>query len=603
MKGIRRIIWMTRGYWKTAFGALVSLLLVNAANLYAPQLLRQLIDQGITALNMEVIWRVVILLVVLALGRGVFNFLQGYWTEATSQGIAYQLRNRIFEKLQKLSFSYHDQAQTGKLMTRMTSDVEMVRMFAGNGLLQLVSALVLLVGTTVILFSMNVTLTLIFLAMLPFIGVVMGLFIMKVMPLAKVVQQMLGNLNTVLQENLAGMRVVKAFAREDFEHNRFAVTNQDLKEQNVKLINIFASFFPLIFLFANLGTVGVVWVGGLQVIGQRLSLGELVAFLGYQGFFLMPIFMFGFIGSALSRAEASAERLFEVIDAQSEVQNRPGAVPLPPVKGQVVFDQVSFRYAGSDQDVVSGLSFEVPPEQTVAVLGKTGAGKSSIINLIPRFYDVSSGRVLIDGHDVRDVTLDSLRSQIGIVLQETTLFTGTIRENIAYGRPGATQAEIEEAAKIAQAHDFILDQPQGYDTLIGERGVGLSGGQKQRIAIARTILLDPRILILDDSTSSVDAETEYKIQQALENLRQGRTSFIIAQRISTVRKADLILLLDNGKLAASGTHAALMQSSELYTEILETQFGDRAEVDDAVAREADAVAREDDAVEEEEVAK
>jgi ATP-binding cassette subfamily B protein len=260
------------------------------------------------------------------------------------------------------------------------------------------------------------------------------------------------------------------------------------------------------------------------------------------------------------------------------VTDRPGALPLPPVQGRVQFEDVSFRYAGMDSNVIGGLSFTVEPNQTVAVLGKTGAGKSSIINLIPRFYDVTGGRVLIDGRDVRDVTIESLRAQIGIVLQETTLFTGTIRENIAYGRPGASEVEIEAAARVAQAHEFILEQPQGYDTLIGERGVGLSGGQRQRIAIARTILLDPRILILDDATSSVDAETEYKIQQALEDLRQGRTSFVIAQRISTVRSADLILLLDEGRLAASGTHAALLASSELYTEILETQFGDHAEL-------------------------
>jgi ATP-binding cassette subfamily B protein len=281
------------------------------------------------------------------------------------------------------------------------------------------------------------------------------------------------------------------------------------------------------------------------------------------------------IGSMLSRAEASAERLFEVIDAQSEIQDKPGAVPLPPVTGWVVFENVSFRYAGSEQDVVSELSFEAQPNQTVAILGKTGSGKSSIINLIPRFYDVTQGRVLIDGHDVRDVTIESLRSQIGIVLQETTLFTGTIAENIAYGRPNATMEAVIAAARAAQAHDFIQEQPQGYDTLIGERGVGLSGGQKQRVAIARTLLLDPRILILDDSTSSVDAETEYKIQKALETLREGRTSFVIAQRISTVRNADM---MDGGKLIASGTHAELLQSSEAYTEILETQFGDHAEL-------------------------
>jgi len=578
MKGVRRTLLYLGPYWKTALGALLSLLLVNAANLYAPQLLRQLIDEGISPGNMQRIWVVAGLLVLIAVVRGIFNFFQSYWSEVTSQGIAYELRNAIFEKLQRLSFSYHDRSQTGKLMTRMTSDVELVRMFTGNGLLQLISAVLLLIGTLVILFSMSWLLTLIFLAMLPFIGVIFGLFIRRVMPLAKNVQVKLQNLNTVLQENLAGIRVVKGFAREDYEHQRFDTSNQELLHENVNLIYLFSSFFPLIFLIANLGTVGVVWAGGLQVIGQQITLGELVAFLGYQGFFLMPVFMLGFVGSMLSRAEASAERIFEVVDAKSEIQEKPGALPLPPVEGRVTFEHVAFRYIGSDQNVVSDLSFTAEPNQTVAVLGKTGAGKSSIINLIPRFYDVTGGRVMIDGINIRDVTLESLRSQIGIVLQETTLFSGSIRENIAYGRPDAAMEDVIAAAKTAQAHEFILQQPQGYETLIGERGTGLSGGQKQRIAIARTLLVNPRILILDDSTSSVDAETEYKLQQAIEDLREGRTSFVIAQRISTVRKADLILVLEGGQLIASGTHAELLKSSEAYTEILETQFGDHAEL-------------------------
>jgi ATP-binding cassette subfamily B protein len=322
----------------------------------------------------------------------------------------------------------------------------------------------------------------------------------------------------------------------------------------------------------------VVWFGGLQVIGESLSMGELVAFLGYVNFLLMPIFMIGMIGSMLGRAEASAQRIFEVIDTQSDVQNRADAIPLPPIKGRVAFNDVSFRYFSSGENVLCNVSFTAEPGQVIAIMGKTGAGKSSIINLIPRFYDVTSGRVTIDSYDVRQVTLDSLRSQVGIVLQETTLFSGTIRENIAYGRPEATLEEVMAAAKAAQAHEFIMETPGGYDTEVGERGVGLSSGQKQRVAIARTLLVDPRILILDDSTSSVDAETEYKIQQALQQLMIGRTSFIIAQRISTVRNANLILLLDNGNLVAQGSHEELMRTSELYADILETQFGEHAEL-------------------------
>lgn len=582
MKGISRIILFTRKYWKTALGALLSLIIVNAANLYSPQLLRSLIDDGIAKLDMNRIWIIAGILVLVAVGRGLFNFLQGYLTEITSQNIAFDLRNTIYDKLQRLSFSYHDRSQTGKLMTRMTSDVELTRTFAGSGLLQLISAVILLIGTLTILFSMNAGLTLIFLAMIPPIGAIFVLFVKKVMPMSRAIQQKLGALNTVLQEDLAGIRIVKAFAREDFEQGRFNERNQDLFSVNVAMASFFSTFFPLVFFIANLGVVGVVWVGGLNVINASMSLGELVAFVGYQGFFLMPIFMLGFIGSSLSRAEASAQRLFEVIDAQSDVQDRPGAIELPRVKGEVAFENVSFKYIGSDTNVVEDLTFDAKPNQTVAILGRTGAGKSSIINLIPRFYDVTEGRVLIDGIDVRDVTLKSLRSQIGIVLQETTLFTGTIRENLAYGRPEASFKEVEAAAKAAQAHEFILAQPDGYDTLIGERGAGLSGGQRQRIAIGRALLMNPRILIMDDSTSSVDVETEYQIQQALEELRQGRTTFIIAQRISTVRNADLILLMDNGRLLAQGRHHDLLQTSELYAEILETQFDDRAELITAV---------------------
>lgn len=582
MKGIRRALVYMRHYWKTALGAFLSLLLVNAANLYSPQLLRQLIDDGISKMNMQRIWLVAALLVLVALVRGVFNFLQGYLSEVTSQGVAFELRNEIFTRLQNLGFSYHDRAQTGKLMTRMTSDVELVRMFAGNGLLQLTSAVILMIGTLVILFSMNAMLTLIFFAMLPPIALIFSLFVRKVMPFSHTVQQKLGALNNVLQENLAGVRVVKAFAREEYEVQRFEEKNQDLFKENVNLVRLFSTYFPLIFTIGNLGVVGVIWVGGLQVIGQHLSLGELVAFAGYQGFFLMPVFTLGMVGSMISRAEASAQRIFEVIDARSDVQDRPNAIELSHARGAVEFDRVTLRYAGAEQNVIEGISFKALPNQTVAILGKTGSGKSSIINLIPRFYDVTSGAVRVDGVDVRDVTLQSLRRQIGIVLQETTLFSGTIRENIAYGQPGAGLEDIVAAARTAQAHEFISEFPDGYDTLIGERGVGLSGGQKQRIAIARALLLNPRILIMDDSTSSVDAETEYKIQQALETLRQNRTTFVIAQRISTVRNADLILLLDEGRLVGAGTHAELMECCELYAEILATQFAGRAELDAAV---------------------
>jgi len=575
MKSLRRALTFLSNYRLTAIGSFLCLVLVNAANLAAPQLLRLLIDRGITGLDMAWVWYCVAGLLVVAVGRGIFNFLQGYWSEVTAQGVAFDMRNAIFAKLQALSFSYHDRAQTGKLMTRMTSDVDIVQMFVGKGLMQLLSALILFFGTIVVLFFMNWQLSLVVLAVVPIIAGFFVYFVRGIMPVALRVQQKLSALNTTLQENLAGVRVVKAFAREPYELSRYLDQNQDLLNESIGLISKFTGLFPSVFFLGNVATLGVVGVGGLLVIQHSLSIGELVAFIGYNTFLLMPLFMMGMIGAMLSRAEVSAKRVFEVLDAQSEVHDKADASPLPAIKGEVTFDNVCFRYFKGGEDVLRDVTFTARPGQAVAILGQTGSGKSSIINLIPRFYDVSEGRVLIDDHDVRSVTLDSLRSQIGIVLQETTLFSGTIRENIAYGCPAATTEEIRRAAKAAQAHEFIQQLPEKYETIVGERGVGLSGGQKQRIAIARALLVDPHILILDDSTSSVDAETEYKIQEALQTLMKGRTSFIIAQRISTVRNADLILLLDQGKLAAQGTHADLMQTSELYVSILETQFGER----------------------------
>jgi ATP-binding cassette subfamily B multidrug efflux pump len=578
MKNVTRALTYLNNYLPIAIGGGLALVLVNLANLLSPQLLRILIDEGIQPLNLSRIWQVALFLVGLALFRGIFNFLQGYWSEVASQGVAYDLRNKIFEKLQNLSFSYHDQSQTGKLMTRMTSDVEITRMFVGRGFMMMLSAILMLVGTLIIMFLMNWKLSLILLAVIFLILLLFVIFVRQILPVALAVQRKLGALNTILQENLAGMRVVKAFAREEYETDRYLNQNQELLTENLNLVRLFSSVFPIIFLIANMGVVVVIWYGGIQVISNNLSLGELVAFNGYILFLLMPIFQMGLLGAMLSRAEASAARIFEVMDAQSEVENRPDAVQMPPLKGEVEFSNVGFKYVGSDQDVISNISFRAEPGEIIAILGQTGAGKSSIINLIPRFYDVTSGNVIVDGYDVREVTLESLRSQIGIVLQETSLFSGTLRENIAYGRPDASLEDVMDAAKASQAHDFINGLPEGYETLVGERGVGLSGGQKQRVAIARALLVDPRILILDDSTSSIDAETEYNIQQALNELMKDRTSFVIAQRISTVRNADKIIILENGRLAAQGRHEELLKSSELYAEILETQFGERAEL-------------------------
>ncbi|MDX6381433.1 MAG: ATP-binding cassette, subfamily multidrug efflux pump [Rubrobacteraceae bacterium] len=552
----------------------MALLVASAASLATPQLIAYAIDDGITPRRLSIILLAVGGLVAAALVRGLFQFLQGYLAERASQGVAYDLRNHLFAKIERLGFSYYDRVETGQLVTRLTSDVEQIRTFAGSGVVQLAAAAVMLVGTTALLISLDWKLALVALATVPVIFVLLLRFVRMIGPLFRGVQQTLGQLNSVLQEDLAGIRVIRTFAREDYESARYRSVNDELLSRNLETVRTFSNNFPFVFLLANLGTLAIILFGGLQVIGGRLSIGELVAFNTYLGFLLFPILTIGFLAASISRAGASSQRVFEVLDAPLEVQDAPDAVPLPPISCRVEFDSVSFRYPGDEREILRGVSFTAEPGQTVAILGTTGSGKSTLVNLLPRFYDVTQGSVRLDGHDVRDVTLASLRSQIGIVMQTSLLFSGSVRDNISYGKPAATQEEIEAAARAARADEFIQTLPDGYDTLVGERGVGLSGGQRQRIAIARALLIDPRLLILDDSTSAVDAETEAAIQESLDQLMREsyNTVFVIAQRVSTVRDADLILILDKGEIAARGTHEELLRDSELYNEILGSQL-------------------------------
>jgi ATP-binding cassette subfamily B protein len=493
-------------------------------------------------------------------------------SEKAGQSVAFDFRNDLFAKIQRLSFSYHDRNRTGQLMIRATDDVEKVRLFIGQGLLLAVQAVVLLVGALIMLLLTNLQLTLVVLPILPVAMVMFMIFGAVTQPLFMKVQQKLSTLNTILQENLAGIKVVKAFATEPQEQKRFDVAAVDLMSQQIHVARIFSFLFPVIFLIANLGQAAVLYFGGAQIIAGTLTIGEWQKFSLYLVLVFFPLGQLGFIISQMSQASASANRIFEILDAHNEVTDKPGAVPLPPIEGEVVFENVSFRYFGSTEPVLNGVSFRATPGQTVAILGATGSGKSSIINLIPRFYDVTAGSIRIDGYDVRDVTIESLRRQIGIVLQETNLFTGTIRDNIAFGRPDATDEEVIAAAKAAAAHDFIVSFPDGYNTAVGERGTTLSGGQKQRLAIARALLLNPRILILDDSTSAVDVQTELLIQHALDELMKGRTSFVIAQRISTVLNADTIIVLEKGKIVAQGRHVDLIEDSPVYAEIYRSQL-------------------------------
>ena len=504
--------------------------------------------------------------------RGLFSFLQAFWAEKNSQAVAYDLRNDLYSKIQRLSFSYHDKNQTGQLMIRATDDVEKVRLFIGQGLLQLVGAVILLTGTIIILFTSNVSLAWTSMPILPIAIVIFIIFASLAQPMFTKVQQKLSYLNTVLQENLAGIKVIKAFTREKEQQAKFEHAADETMNQQIAVSRLFTFMFPFVFLVANLGQAAILYVGGKQIIAGTLSIGAWQEFSLYLMYLFFPVMMFGMIITQMGQAGASAERIFEILDAKSDIVDKPDAIKLPEVKGNVKFENVTFRYFGGGEPVLNNVSFEAKPGETVALLGATGSGKTTIINLLPRFYDPSEGKITIDGYDLRDVTLDSLRSQIGIVLQETTLFSGSIRENIAFGKPDATQAEIESAAKAAAAHDFIMSFPEGYNTHVGERGQTLSGGQKQRVAIARALLLNPRILILDDSTSSVDLNTEAQIQKALDSLMKGRTSFVIAQRISTVINADKILVLDKGEIVEQGKHADLMEESAIYAEIYNSQL-------------------------------
>ena len=613
MKDLGRAIRYLGRYGRTTTLAYASLFISIGAQLVVPQLVQNIIDAvtqfsfaqqiltlpetarpaAIEALPFSLeeltemtvrpegpIYWAMVFIVVFSLARGLFAFSQAFLAQKVSQDVAFDFRNELFEKIQRLSFSYHDRNRTGQLMIRATDDVEKLRLFIGQGLLLAVQAIVLLIGSLAVLAFTNWSLTLVILPVLPLALVLFMIFGSIAQSLFGAIQRRLSTLNTILQENLAGIRVVKAFVRERKEQERFSDAAQSLMDQHIRVAKIFSFLFPFIFLMVNLGQAAVVYWGGQQILFNTLSLGEWQKFSLYLIYVFFPVGQLGFIVAQMSQASASAQRIFEILNAENEVTDKPGAQPLPPVQGRVRFADVAFRYFNSTDPVLENITLEAEPGETVALLGVTGSGKTTIINLIPRFYDVSEGQVLIDDWDVRDITLDSMRRQIGIVLQETNLFTGTIRDNIAFGRPDATDEEVAAAARAAAAHDFIVSFPDGYQTAVGERGTTLSGGQKQRVAIARALLTDPRILILDDSTSSVDVATEVIIQNALDLLMEGRTSFVIAQRISTVVNADQILVLDRGRIVDRGSHEELMATSEIYTDIYHSQL-----VEDATLEE------------------
>ena len=562
-------------YKRESIIATVLVAFVVIADLSIPRLVQVIIDDGVAQGDMNVILWTSLLMIGASLLSAALSIANTYYSVKASRGFEADLREAIFKKIQTFSFGNLDDLNTGQLLTRLTSDLNMIQIVVGMGLRMFTRAPLMFLGSFGIMFATNPSLATVILALLPVTLVLVTVFIRLVRPLFTRVQEKLEYLNQVLEENLSGIRVVKAFVRSDHENERFESANTELFDISLKMTQYVSVFFPIIMALMNLGTVAIIYYGGLQAFAGTTTVGQIMAFTNYLFATMFPVLMLSMMAAHFSGAGASATRIMEVIDSVPEVEDSPDAVALDEVQGRVAFENVTFSYRDDGGDpVLTDLSFTAEPGEKVALLGQTGSGKSSLINLIPRFYDTSEGRVTVDGVDVRDIRMDSLRSHMGISLQEAILFSGTITDNIKYGKPDATDEEVVEAAKIAQAHEFITAFPEGYDTMVGQRGVNLSGGQKQRIAIARALLVKPKILILDDSTSSVDVETEAEIENALESLMGDTTSFIVAQRISTVLKADKILVLDNGRIAAEGRHEELMDTSPLYQEIYESQLGD-----------------------------
>ena len=575
MNHVFKLLIFVKPYWRRATVAVILLTLMVFLDLAIPRLIQRIMDQGIAAQNQQVVIQTGLLM----LGISVLTMIIAIGNNNTSvqvgECVGRDLRDALFLKIQALSYGDLDRMRTGQLMVRLSSDTGAFQRLIQISLRIGTRAPMLMIGSLILMFTTSRSLALTMVPLLLVTTVILVFFIRKTEPLYQVVQQKLDRLNTVLQENTAGARLVKAFVRNDFEGARFERASESFTDQSIRVMQFMTTMSPALTACINVGMVVVIWVGGLDTIRGNMSVGQIVAFTNYLITTMIPLTMMSWLSTMWASGMASAKRINEVLDTVPEIQESATASTIPSnATGRVVFENVSFHYIGNgNEPVLQEINLVAEPGQTVAILGATGAGKSTLVNLVPRFYDVTSGRILIDGLDIRDVTQDSLLAQIAIVPQETILFSGTVRDNIRYGAPDADTDAVVAAAQAAQAHSFILELPNSYDTHIEERGVNLSGGQKQRIAIARALLTKPRILILDDSTSAVDVETETKIQEALDDQIGEHTTLVVAQRISTVLKADKIVILDKGRIAAEGTHQALMQSSPIYQEIYASQLG------------------------------
>lgn len=577
MNRFKRILKLIKPYWPWLVLVYTLNLVFTGLEMTPPLLMRSIIDKGIGGGNMRVVVSLGLVLFAVRFAQSVANFFKWRYSEYTGQRVIWDLRKTLHDHMQRLSSRYFAELQTGQAMSRLTGDIDSVQDLLSFGLMLLAETIFMFIGVTAVLLSISWKLTLVTAITFPFLFYAVFRFDKRIGPAWEKVREAMGKLTTVLQENVTGVRVVKAFARERYEMGKFADKNRGHYDLNIDRANIEANAQPVMEFLSGLSAIILVWYGGYSVIQGQLSIGSLIAFYQSLWSLIWPVRMLGWLVNTANRAFAALPRVYEVIEAKPDVEDAPGATDLPQVTGRIRFENVSFSFDGKDE-VLKNIDLTIEPGETVAVIGGTGSGKSTFINLIPRFHDPSAGRITIDGIDVRSATLTSLRRQIGMVLQETFLFSASLRENISYGRPGATDEEIEAAAAVAQAAGFIEKLPKGYATRVGERGVGLSGGQKQRVALARAVLMDPRILILDEATASVDTETEYLIQEGLEEIMRGRTTIIIAKRLSTILSADKVIVLQGGEVAEYGTHAELLERGGIYKRIFEGQFARAADV-------------------------
>jgi ATP-binding cassette subfamily B protein/subfamily B ATP-binding cassette protein MsbA len=574
-KKLKEFYWP---YRKNFYISLIFLLLVTVITVIYPVILQVTIDEVIEKQQFQYVPYIAIGFIGIMALKGLFTYFNQFLGDLFGIRSVYRLRNELYEKLQFLPFRYYDNAKTGDLMSRLTADVEGFRFFLSFGFAELIRFVLLVTISLSLMFYYSVALTFVTLLAMPFLAFVTYRFDKRVHPAFRGIRKSFGKLNTNVQENISGINTVKSLSREDYQINKFNNSNVDYKEKYITTSNVWAKFFPLMEFIGNACVVGLLAFGGYLVINGQLSEGALVAFFSLVWYIVWPIANLGFVINQFSQAKASGERLLEILEAEEDIQDTPDAKDVPNLKGHVTFEDVTFRYPNEDKTALENVSFDAPPGKQIGLIGATGSGKTSITQLITRFYEPQSGRILIDGEEVHNYSLYSLRNQIGFVLQESFLFSSTIKSNIAYGRPNASMEEIVRAAKMAQAHEFIMELPDGYDTMLGERGMGLSGGQKQRIAIARALILDPSILVLDDATSAVDMQTEFNIQRELKAALAGRTTFIIAHRISSLKHADEILVLEEGKVVERGTHDELVQKNGAYRRIYDIQYKDQKTV-------------------------